>query len=815
MKRCYLPYHTRNIKLLISVIAIGLVAVSCANGGNGTYSAEPVKSTATEKQHNGPESAAPAATSGGEGRFSEKRPSGEAPAAAGELRFDFAQRVDLAHLRSSGLLLDFGTEFRNKYTIGDWKTGWRGNYRMDGTTFTYAESSTARVYFFLNESEAGNGRLIFRAKGIDQKSKVRVYLNGEGLGEIEFGPSFSHVAVEVKDLLKAGDNELMLRVWGGAKGVDGKHATLAVDYVRVIPEGTDESQAASAVTSVIADSGGGVSKALRLRKGDRLTWYVPVPENAFLFTEMRSVGEQKDAKIVIDISKSGMAQTKLIHASVDAKGQTASASLADCGNDVCAVDVRVLQGEALIETLQMREQVGEREKAPGRQTAQNVVLVLIDTLRADHLAMYNQETRVRTPFLDALARESMVFENAWAQENWTKPSITSLLTGLYSAAHQNKSEKNKVPSTALMIQEYYSKLGFETAGLVANGYVSDKFGFKRGWDTWTNYVREGKRNRAQFVADDAVNWLKARKSDKSFFLYVHTIDPHVPYIPPAQYRAMYDNEPYNGVVQSTQTATLLEKVKTGAVRLSDRDKFRLEALYDGEISYHDDHLIKIYDELKAQGLLENTVIIVTADHGEEFFEHGSVGHGHSLYEELLHVPLIVRLPGATEKTERGVRFKEMVELVDVFPTVCALTGVETPAEVQGKSLIPQLNGMVPQWPSVAFSEFMGGQLTARTTRYKLIYRGLRTTLFDLEKDPRETADLSNERPEAFVMMRDALGLHMGQFAPTGAVSPSDKSNAKQKSETQGIKPAAVHKRENATIDAETRKQLEALGYMGD
>ena len=802
--------------MLFSVaIAVCLLAVSCANGGNGTYSAEPMKSTATEKQSDGRRSAASHAESGSQAQAAKALSDGAVSTDASELRFDFARRIDLAHLRSSGLLLDFGTVFRNKYTIGDWKTGWRGNYQMDGTTFSYAASSTGRLYFFLNESEAGDGRLIFRAKGIDRKSKVRVYLNGQGLGEIDFGTSFSHVAMDVKGQLKAGNNELMLRFRGGAKGVDGKHASLAVDYIRVIPAGTDESQAASAVSSVIAESDGGVSKALRLRKGDRLTWYVPVPENAFLRTAVRSMGERDEAKVAIAISKAGTVEKELLHLATDKKGQMASASLEDCSKDVCAVDVRVTQGEVLFEMLQMRAQTGKYEKAPGRRTAQNVVLVLIDTLRADHLGIYNPETRVRTPFLSKLAKESMVFEKAWAQENWTKPSITSLLTGLYSAAHQNKSEKNKVPSTALMIQEYYSKLGFETAGFVANGYVSDKFGFKRGWDTWTNYVREGKRNRAQFVADDAVNWLKRRKSDKSFFLYVHTIDPHVPYIPPAKYRAMYDNEPYNGIVQSTQTATLLGKVKSGAVRLNDRDKFRLEALYDGEISYHDDHLVKIYDELKAQGLLENTVFIVTSDHGEEFFEHGSVGHGHSLYEELLHVPLIVRLPGATPNPERTVGFEEMVELVDVFPTICSLTGVETPDAIQGQSLIPQLNGRETEWPNVAFSEFMGGQLTARTTRYKLIYRGLSTTLFDLENDPRETADLSDERSEAFVMMRDALGLHMGQFAPEGVLTAEENSKAKQKREKSSIKPAKVHKKENANIDAETRKQLEALGYMGD
>ena len=800
------------VSLMLTVTAV-LPGMSCANGGNGTYSADPIKSSGKGRAEKSEK------PSGGSERInSPKKPGsmgvGASPGNSSELmisserRFDFTANVTLAHLRSSGLLLDFGDASRNKYTVGDWKTGWRGNHVLDGTTVSFLEGKAARLFFFLNDDESGNGKLVIRARGPGQKVKGRLYLNGKGLGPVEFESTFSHVTVDAEGLLKSGNNELLWRPGNGATVEDGQYARLVVDYVRVIPEGTDDAQAASSVSSVMSASDGGESSALRLREGDRLTWYLPIPKDAFIRMEARSSGESGSAKMSLGIARRGLPPRKVMQTTLDDKGSSGSAPLTACDDDICAVDLQVRGGEAIFETLEMRVPKRDAPKASGKRGATNVVLVLIDTLRADHLSVFNRETRVQTPFLKKLAEESMVFENAWAQENWTKPSVTSLLSGLYSATHQNKTESNKVPATVVMIQEHLQRLGFETAGFVANGYVSDKFGFRRGWDTWTNYVREGKRNRAEFVAEDAVKWLKTRNDDKPFFLYVHTIDPHVPYIPPASYRAMYDNEPYNGIVKSTQTASLLEKVKTGALRLSDRDKFRLEALYDGEISYHDDHLVKVYDELKAQGLLENTVLVITSDHGEEFFEHGSVGHGHSLYEELLHVPLIVRLPDATGSSE--ARFSEMVELVDVVPTLCALTGVAQPEGVQGNSLTSQLSGVEPDWPNAAFSEFMDGQITARTTRYKLIYRGLSTTLFDLKNDPRETADLSDERPDAFVAMRDIIGLHMGRFVPSGELSSS-----RAASKTPSEKSRPVHQRENATIDAETRKQLKALGYMGD
>ncbi|MBN2525526.1 MAG: sulfatase-like hydrolase/transferase [Deltaproteobacteria bacterium] len=802
----------QNLKFIerLGYAAIGLWLCGCANGNNGSHATDSMMSS-TEKVAGMPVVTSLKSKSGSSRLASQ--PKDTTPLPPSELRFDFAANMDLAHLRSGGLLLDFGTTSRNKYTVGDWKTGWRGNYTLDGTTLSYIEDKAARVFFFLGEAEAGNGRLIIRARGIGKKATGRLYLNGEGLGPVVFESRFSHVAVDTQGKLKAGNNELLLRVNPAERAADGKLARLAVDYIRVIPEGASEVQAAASVSSVLSSSNGGVDSALRLTAGDRLTWYLPVPKMAFVTIKLRAVGESKSGVVTLSVSQRGLPSKELLRQTVDQKGDIASVPLQECDDDVCAVDVEVHKGEVFFEKLQMRLPSLPKNEASGKRAATNVVLILIDTLRADHLSSYNRETRVQTPFLDALAKESMVFENAWAQENWTKPSITSLLSGLYSATHQNKTEQNKVPSSVVMIQEHLQKLGFETAGFVANGYISDKFGFKRGWDTWTNYVREGKRNRAQFVAEEAVAWLKKRNESKPFFLYVHTIDPHVPYIPPAKYRALYDNEPYNGIVEATKTADLLGKVKIGAARLNDRDKFRLEALYDGEISYHDDHIVKVYDELKEQGLLENTVLVVTADHGEEFFEHGSVGHGHSLYEELLHVPLFVRLPGA--KPESGARFTEMVELVDVAPTVCEMTGVTVPEGVEGKSLAPQLNGSEIDWPNVAFSEFMEGQLTVRTIRYKLIYRGLSTTVFDLETDPLETADLTAERPEAFVLLRDMLGVHMGGFAPTGELNAGSSRTSGKSGTSPANKPPKVHQRENANIDAETRKQLKALGYMGD
>ncbi len=733
--------------------------------------------------------------------------------------YDFAANLDRAHLRSGGLLVDMGTPSRNKYTIGDWKTGWRGNFSRGDTTFSYLSGTAARIFFELGDDEAGGGAVTLRAAAVGS-TRGRVYLNGKQIGVAELPrEGYGHSTLEFDAGLRAGTNELLLRFNTRKPGHDRKGASIAVDYIRVETAGTGAGPAASSTGAVLLPDASGGDPDLVLRPGESLTFNVPIPVGATLRGGVRS--RSQGGKGVLRVTGRVDGQASELLKELPARQNTGrlSIDLSAFGGKSMSIRFEAEGGEIVLANLGLHARMRAGARAPGKTSAKNVVLVLIDTLRADHLHAYNEETRVQTPYMDELAGESMVFERPLAQENWTKPSVATLLTGLYPETHQTKTEKNKVPRTVSLVSEHLRKLGFATAGFVANGYVSGKFGFERGWDKWTNYVREGKPNRAQFVADHSIQWLKSRPKDKPFFLYIHTIDPHVPYIPPKKYRALYDDEPYNGQVNPRNTAKLLEGVKTGAVKLSQRDKFRLEALYDGEISYHDDHLARVHRALEEEGLLEDTLIVITSDHGEEFFEHGSVGHGHSMYEELLHVPLVIRLPGASPSPQgRGARSGAEVGLVDVVPTMCDILAVDCPAEVEGRSLVKLLEGApIDGWPQVGFSDFLDGQRVARMGRYKLIYRGLSTTLFDLEGDPNETTDLSDQLPITLATLRESLGGHQGRFVvtavPGAPAEGGDVTDEKKVRVTPRKEPK--HEQEDAKIDPETRKQLEALGYMGD
>jgi len=350
-----------------------------------------------------------------------------------------------------------------------------------------------------------------------------------------------------------------------------------------------------------------------------------------------------------------------------------------------------------------------------------------------------------------------------------------------------------------MVSEVYKEAGFTTGSFIANGYVSNKFGFDQGWDHYTNYIRENKRTEAENVFKEAGDWIEANK-DKRFFVYIHTIDPHVPYDPPKEFLDMYDPAEYGGVVTRRGTPDLLEKAKRRPPKVvfNERDRQRLEALHDGEITYHDKYLGVFVERLKALGLYDDVIFVVTSDHGEEFYEHGSYGHGHSVYQEMLHVPLIYRWPGTIES---GKRIAATVGTLDIAPTILAATGVQIPPVMEGVNRMGHLLGVTPPGPAVAFSDFLDDRRVIQAGRWKLILRGLNVTLFDLEKDPGERRELKRRNhPIAMRYLRILLGQFVG---------------ARDRGHWLHANPAGESVKlgeEDTEIDEKTRQGLKALGY---
>jgi arylsulfatase A-like enzyme len=712
---------------------------------------------------------------------------------------DLSEVRHLAEVRDGGWHIDFGTPAQSKYTVGDWRSGWVDK-GADGDA-TYANvGMRGRVYFGADRPETWVARVRLRPHGT---KALTPYLNNQQLASIHLGKGegFAEYDIELpREHMKTGENYLLL-TFGGTTLIDGHEVSVSVDSIALGPaEELDTSSRPPAYDTTLATVrlGEAERQAIALSRSSTLRYHVMVPKDGLLGFGIGAEGEG-EVPFRVEVSVDGQAVVAPLSGSATSEWSDHKVDLSGFAGQTVRVDlVASGQGKGRVAWNQPRLLVparAERKVEP----AKNVVVLVIDTLRADKLRPFNPNTRVKTPAIDRFALEGAVFELAQAPENWTKPSVASILTGLHPLTHQQKTGEAALPSSALLLSEHLKDNGFSTGSFIANGYVSDRFGFDQGWDDYTNYIREGKSTEAKDVFSEAGNWIETHK-DERFFAYVQTIDPHVPYDPPGEYLRMYDPSEYSGQVRPRMTGELLEKAKRRPpqVVFDERDKRRIEALHDGEITQHDHFFGEFLDRLAALGLSDDTLVVVTSDHGEEFDDHGSWGHGHSVYQELLHVPLMFRLP---ERIQGATKVSAAVSTLDISATVTELLGVPAMPNNEGHSLVGVMRGEAPSRPMVAFSDFQDDRRVITTEQWKLILRGnLTSTMFDLRADPKEMTQLD---ASAIPIGRRYSRMLLGQFL--GATDRSNWLSAEQKGGTE-------LKREDAEMDDTIRDQLRALGY---
>src|SRR5438132_10407745 len=372
----------------------------------------------------------------------------------------------------------------------------------------------------------------------------------------------------------------------------------------------------------------------------------------------------------------------------------------------------------------------ERRAAPG---APNLVLVTIDTLRHDHLDLYGYE-RPTAPHLAALARGGTVFEAAVAQAPETLRSLASLMTGLYPHVldmdFENRREKGSFLGSAFhTLAERLAAGGYDTAAFVSNIYLKQENGFAQGFRHFDDrsgmfwWGPAGRSKRAEHVIEPAIAWLE--RAESPFFLWVHVMDPHHPYEPAAaapwedgsraaSHAAAYGALSLNGYTQR------LKDLRTGRRQAAQGELAYLVGRYDAEMLQVDRELARLRQRLESRGFDErNTVLVVTADHGEEFVDHGGMLHGHSLFDELIRVPLVMRGRGVPS----GKRVGGQVQLVDVTATLLDLAGLLQPSgespELDGVSLLPALAAHEPpRHPALSFIDTR--YVAYRTPEWKLV-----------------------------------------------------------------------------------------------
>jgi len=419
-------------------------------------------------------------------------------------------------------------------------------------------------------------------------------------------------------------------------------------------------------------------------------------------------------------------------------------------------------------------------------TARNVILVSIDTLRADHLGTYGGENPT-SPTLDRFAAAGTLFEHVMTTYPSTTAAHMSMLTGTYPAVHGVVAPIRQLAASIHPLAELLADAGYDTAAVTEDGMVAAAVGFRRGFSYYREFKDETPISTLGHVAEGvtaALAWLGAHH-DERFFLFLHTYQVHGPYTPPPEFNLFKTYRGPDGAVRTIDATA------------SEEDRNRL--LYDGEIRYTDHELGRLLTGLDTLGLAESTIVIVTADHGEALsLTHGFLGHGWHVYEEVMHVPLMLRAPGLVPA---GVRVPPPVSLVDVVPTVLALLGLPVPSYVQGRSLLPLLHdpGATPFPGRPVYGELLRSA-EARTIAVRL--GTWKWILNEPELRPAEVYDVTADRDELHNVAtpeRVAIGKALVDRFRSGV------AEARANLDHPEATPVAV--------DEETANKLRALGYV--
>lgn len=406
------------------------------------------------------------------------------------------------------------------------------------------------------------------------------------------------------------------------------------------------------------------------------------------------------------------------------------------------------------------------------ETPRNLLLISVDTLRADALGAYGA-TQGDTPSIDALARGAVVFENAVSQSSWTLPAFASILTSTYPSTHEVDSFRASLDPSFRTLGEVLTDAGFATGAVTSHVYVGPKHGMDQGIDDFDDsLVREmtaQPRATSPVVSERGLGWMEEAVADgERWFLWLHYFDPHFPYV-------RHDDP------EKPEGAT--------------RDDYR------ADVAYTDRWIGEVLDGLERLGAADDTLVVLVSDHGEEFREHDKLRHGFTLFREVVHVPLIARVPGVAPRRVRGA-----VGGVDVLPTVLQLLDLPTPERAVGRSLVPaMLGGTLSELPILSELRLNPAYHSdsVRLGRWKLVLdrsgrstlgfaaseggpptdwsmqpnppqaeQGLVALLYEVESDPHERHDVADEHPEQVARLRSVLE-SMQARARAGAIGTRD------------------------------------------
>jgi len=439
----------------------------------------------------------------------------------------------------------------------------------------------------------------------------------------------------------------------------------------------------------------------------------------------------------------------------------------------------------------------------------NILLISVDSLRPDHLGAYGY-SRPTSPSIDRLAKEGVLFETVTSSSSWTLPAHASLFTSLPDSIHGAETSQRKLGEQHETLAERLRESGYKTVGLWGGPLLSPEFGFARGFDSYIGVGRQSLATpgiaagpvavshqdvtgmRVLRGVEDQLRGLRTETPRRPFFLFVHLWDTHYDYLAPEPHGSKF-NQGYLGPINGRNLADLTHG---GSGVVSDPDIQQLRTLYDQEVSWVDEQIGRILHLLETLGLTKNTIVAVTADHGEEFYEHGSYGHRRKLFEESIRIPLVLRYPG---EVPAGKRVKVPAHIVDIAPTLLDLAGLSPMAAATGLSMVPAFDSIEGVDRDFTVSELAhedGPKLMAvRGRDWKILLNPKTRSIkgfWDLGEDPEETRDLVATQPDRMASKMQLLERALATVSVDEELSGAPASD----------------------LPDNIRRELQSLGYLG-
>lgn len=675
--------------------------------------------------------------------------------------FDLVASHALWHLYDPFLLIPVASEGFHKYS-GEYKSPWGAVLEVEDRPGRVLAGRQANLSF---PAQAA-GPLIVRLRifTTSRKQRVLVDMNGQSLGAVTLEPGWHIVDLPRPGNAALGENELTLRA-GARETIAGERTHALWHSIELIPQASAKSASTWPALSPHGTLTASGKQRPALQGFERMAMFIEVPESGWLRVSTHT--QEQGARFAIRARRIDKGEPVLLLDRDQAPETLAEhhVPLAGLAGELVRIELSIREGgrgndrgSSHAAWIEPRIQLAKARRA-AFEPMHSLILIVVDTLRADRLSLYGK-TRVKTPNLDrAAAQGSAVFLHNQAASPSSPPSHASIQTGTIPRVHGVGGDDAELRPDTPMLSAVLGKAGMVTAYVGNNNFAMGRLKSAGRWSWFHEPVFNNQGMDCAPLIQAVLRFVDEHKS-RRFFVSALPLEPHVPYDFHEGITENYFPGPYDKPIGKQPGSAVISRITSRRITMNDTRWQQIQALYDGEVEYLDRCIGTLLRGVEERGLADKVGLVITSDHGEGMFEHEHMGHAYGHYAELANVPLVVIWPRG-HALAGAVRTLDMVTShIDIAPTVLDLMGVPVDERMQGRSLLPAILRKGPALPRVLPMEYgRSYALRARSWKYIVDYSG-EELLYDVAHDPREQRNVKDTAPLALRYMRDMAGLYL-------------------------------------------------------